>query len=169
MARKEELYYVSIVSGCILNAMLMSRYIQQNTDDGFGVYLACKHGHLEIVSRLLDKCKIDPSTNLQYAFDTACKCGHVRIVQKFISDGNVDAQLNRSSALSLALENKHEDVVSVLLYSADFIRTDAIDIYYKMVDSQLYSVFGRNSKLIRESICKDGSANFDKNHHTDLV
>jgi ankyrin repeat protein len=100
---------------------LLLKYLSPD-DYNFVLRKASKYGHIEVVNRLLEDPRVDPSTLNNLALSWASKYGHIEVVNRLLEDPRVDPSANDNLAILWATINNHIKIVSRLL---DDIRVDA--------------------------------------------
>lgn len=83
-----------------------------------GNFLMCwasETGNLEVVKKLLNNARIDPSCNGNLSIRVASENGHWKIVKLLLQDGRVDPGSKNNYAIKFASENGHTEVVRLLL------------------------------------------------------
>jgi hypothetical protein len=92
--------------------------------NNLALHLACEHGHISIVSLLLQDWRIEPRAYDNYAIITASQQGHTDIVKLLLQDGRADPTAGYNDAIIHACKNGHIKVVEALLQDG---RTDPTD------------------------------------------
>ena len=90
--------------------------INDKYGEGTPLHIACKYGHIQIVTLLLKKEIIDVNKNAPLCI--ACKNGHIQIVELLLLDDRVDInqnEVNGNSPLYIACENGNFEIVIKLL------------------------------------------------------
>ena len=77
------------------------------------IELAARHGHLNVVDRLLENWRINPSNNQDAAFIEAAQHGHLNVVDRLLQDRRVNPSSQNNRALSLP--NLHEPIAIRIL------------------------------------------------------
>ena len=70
---------------------------------------------IDVVNRLLDDPRVDPSADNNCAIRSAAKNGHLDVVNRLLEDPRVDPSSNNNCAIRWAAKNGHLDVVNRLL------------------------------------------------------
>ena len=151
----ECLYFFAIQKGLYDAYLLISDFVEINTNDDYALYLGCKYGRTEIVTHLLDERLIDPCLERQYAFETACKYGHVQIVKKFLQNKEINVNLNNDNALCLAVEFDQTGVIRTLIENGNFVNSGIIEIYYLLHIEQIQGIFGSDAPIIQNLMHSD--------------
>lgn len=72
-------------------------------------------GNPDVVNRLLEDNRVDPSDKNNYAIIAASKCGHLDIVNRLLADSRVNPTDQNNLAIRFAMEYNHLHVVDRLL------------------------------------------------------
>jgi hypothetical protein len=80
-----------------------------------GLETAIFHGQNEILERLLQDQRADPSANYNNAVFVAAQRGHLRVLEILLQDRRVDPSVNNNCAFRFAARNGHLAVVKRLL------------------------------------------------------
>ena len=83
--------------------------------NNLALHLACEHGHISIVSLLLQDWRIEPKAYDNYAIITASQQGHTDIVKLLLQDGRADPAAEENWSIKMASINGHTKVVEMLL------------------------------------------------------
>jgi hypothetical protein len=76
---------------------------------------ASHDGNVEVVKRLLNDPRVDPSDRYHEAIRCASINGHVEVVKLLLNDPRVDPSADNNAAIRLASNDGHVEVVKVLL------------------------------------------------------
>ena len=75
---------------------------------------ASENGHADVVDRLLEDPRVDPSARANYALRYASKNGHLDVVDRLLEDPRVDRSADNYAAIKWARKNNHPNVVERL-------------------------------------------------------
>jgi hypothetical protein len=78
-------------------------------------YTACEHGDMEIVGKLIQDKRLDPSSLFNKSLKSACENGLVEVVDCLLKDSRVNPADSSNAVLHLALKNGRTAVVERLL------------------------------------------------------
>jgi ankyrin repeat protein len=76
---------------------------------------AISRTNIEIINRLLEENRVDPSADNNKAIRIASQKGHLDIVNRLLEDPRVDPSAYNNSAIKWASQNGHFDIVNRLL------------------------------------------------------
>jgi hypothetical protein len=85
------------------------------TNDNYGITIACMMGYDRIVEMLLREDKIDPCSQEQLCIRTACERGHHQIVKMLLDDCRIDPSSRNQECIRVACKYGHEKVVELLM------------------------------------------------------
>jgi ankyrin repeat protein len=97
-----------------IEAMLKDGRVHRDAIE-FVIVLASLFGNLEIVERLLQDERVDPSALNNYAIRSAAEYGHLAVVDGLLQDKRVDPSARNNAAIRSAAKNGHLAVVDRLL------------------------------------------------------
>ena len=86
-----------------------------SVNDNWAIRVASYNGHLEVVNRLLEDPRVDPSAHCNEAIRAASKRGHLGVVSRLLEDPRVDPLAQNYEAIQIASYGGHLGVVSRLL------------------------------------------------------
>lgn len=81
----------------------------------YAIIEAARRGYTDIVARLLQDKRINPSVMANEALRQACRCNHRDIVKLLISDKRVDVSDRKNAFLAIALKNHNVELANILL------------------------------------------------------
>jgi len=123
-----------ILDYCIIKASknghlnVVERLLQdKRVNPSYGNYAiryASMYGHLAVVERLLQDKRVDPTAYNNDAIRCACRYGHLAVIERLLQDKRVNPTAYNNEAIIYASENGHLAVVEILLQDA---RVDASD------------------------------------------
>lgn len=77
--------------------------------------LACSVGDVDVITRLLQKSKLDVSSKSCLGFRTACKKGNVRVVELLLGIKGIDPSAEHNYSFQWAATNNQVEVIRLLL------------------------------------------------------
>ena len=92
-------------------------HVTPATFENSPIGLASKNGHLDVVCRLLQDPRVDPSARNNYALKNAIKNGHLDVVFRLLEDQRIDPSAYDNEAIVLAVSAKKNrlEIVTRLL------------------------------------------------------
>ena len=96
----------------ILDELINSGYLNLNDKNALISYL---FGNLDLLNRLLEDSRVDPSSGDNYAIKFASDLGYLNIVNRFLQDPRVDPSASDNAAIRWASRRNHTDVIKRLL------------------------------------------------------
>ena len=96
--------------------------------------MLCEYGYVNIVERLLEDKRVDPSANDNYAIQLASSNGYLQVVERLLEDKRVEPSADDNYAIKLAFLHRHLYVVERLLED-ERVRNTINVRYYKSLIS----------------------------------
>src|SRR3990167_9224825 len=117
---------------------------------------ASKNGRLDIVERLLEDQRVDPSDQNNISIIFASENGHLDVVERLLQDERVDPSSQDNQSIILASENGHLGVVERLLQDRRVDPSDQnnealrVSLEYKKVANLLLNNINVRNHLIKQ-------------------
>eukprot|EP01118_Nematostelium_gracile_P013553 TRINITY_DN5137_c0_g1_i1.p1 TRINITY_DN5137_c0_g1~~TRINITY_DN5137_c0_g1_i1.p1 ORF type:complete len:191 (-),score=35.77 TRINITY_DN5137_c0_g1_i1:21-593(-) len=84
-------------------------------EENYAFEIAIRRNRLQILNRMLEDSRVDPSIKDNYAIRLACSEGSLDIADRLLQDDRVHPSVRGNQALLLAIEGDYVDVVRRLL------------------------------------------------------
>jgi ankyrin repeat protein len=107
-------FLVACKSGFVRVVEQLISELDPTYKDNEAIKLACRYGHTEVATTLLNDYRVDPSVCHNYCITVAAMHGFTGICKLLLQDRRVDPSANSSDPLRRAKQNGHKRIVEIL-------------------------------------------------------